>query len=310
MPTVYMNGSPKPRSTLKYGPGQSIAGLGDILHPGGGSVTVIEVVPNRGKLVLEVTALYKHFEKVRAVDGITFSVRSGEVYGLLGPNGAGKSTALKCILGLYNIRGGRISVMGHDPLANPEDARRVIGYVPEEPEIYKSLTVRELLNFVASIREMDPKVASERASQMLTSLDADQYFDSIVATLSRGNLQKVQIIAAMLHEPDLLIMDEPLTALDAKSRRVVKEMVKLHVRRGGSVLLSTHVMEQAQDQCHRIGIIDKGRLVAEGTLDELRDLEHSAGASLEDLFLMITEQDRSVEEIMRRFEEAYKRGSA
>ncbi|MCK4969737.1 MAG: ABC transporter ATP-binding protein [Thermoplasmata archaeon] len=273
-------------------------------------MTVIEVVPGRGKLVLEVTALYKHFEKVRAVDGITFSVRSGEVYGLLGPNGAGKSTALKCILGLYTIRGGRISVMGHDPLANPEDARRVIGYVPEEPEIYKSLTVRELLNFVASIREMDPKVASERASQMLTSLDADQYFDSIVATLSRGNLQKVQIIAAMLHEPDLLIMDEPLTALDAKSRRVVKEMVKLHVRRGGSVLLSTHVMEQAQDQCHRIGIIDKGRLVAEGTLDELRDLEHSAGASLEDLFLMITEQDRSVEEIMRRFEEAYKRGSA
>ena len=305
-----MNGSPEPRSTLKYGPGQLIVGFGDILHPGGGSVTVIEVVPGRGKLVLEVTALYKHFEKVRAVDGITFSVRSGEVYGLLGPNGAGKSTALKCILGLYTIRGGRISVMGHDPLANPEDARRVIGYVPEEPEIYKSLTVRELLNFVASIREMDPKVASERASQMLTSLDADQYFDSIVATLSRGNLQKVQIIAAMLHEPDLLIMDEPLTALDAKSRRVVKEMVKLHVRRGGSVLLSTHVMEQAQDQCHRIGIIDKGRLVAEGTLDELRDLEHSAGASLEDLFLMITEQDRSVEEIMRRFEEAYKRGSA
>ena len=123
-------------------------------------------------------------------------------------------------------------------------------------------------------------------------------------------MQKVQIIAAMLHEPDLLIMDEPLTALDAKSRRVVKEMVKLHVRRGGSVLLSTHVMEQAQDQCHRIGIIDNGRLVAEGTLDDLRDLEHSAGASLEDLFLMITEQDQSVEEIMRRFEEAYKRGSA
>ena len=287
-----------------------MSGSGVFSYPCGGSVTVIEVVPRRGKLVLEVTALYKHFEKVRAVDGISFAVRSGEVYGLLGPNGAGKSTALKCILGLYNIKGGSISIMGHDPLANPEEARKVIGYISEEPEIYKSLTVRELLNFVTSIREMDPEVATERASQMLTSLDADQYFDSIVATLSRGNVQKVQIIAAMLHEPDLLIMDEPLTALDAKSRRVVKEMVKLHVRRGGSVLLSTHVMEQAQDQCHRIGIIDKGRLVAEGTLDELRALEDSAGASLEDLFLMITEHDQSVEEIMKRFEEAYKRGSA
>lgn len=272
-------------------------------------MTVIEVVPGRGKVVLDVKGLYKHFEQVRAVDGISFSVRSGEIYGLLGPNGAGKSTALKCILGLYNIQGGTISVLGADPMADPEKARVFIGYVSEEPEIYKSLTVRELLNFVASVRELDPREASERAAQMLTSLDADQYFDSVVATLSRGNVQKVQVITAMLHEPDLLILDEPLTALDAKSRRVVKELVKLHTRRGGAVLLSTHVMEQAQAQCDRIGIIDKGRLVAEGTLEELRALEDAAGASLEDLFLRITEQDRSVEEIMRRFEEAYKRGS-
>ena len=272
-------------------------------------MTVIEVVPGRGKGVLEVEGLRKYFEDVRAVDGLSFSVRSGEVYGLLGPNGAGKSTTLRCILGLYNIQGGRISVQGHDPLAKPEEARKVIGYVSEEPEIYKSLTVRELLNFVASIREIDGETTSERVRQMLTSLDADQYFDSVVATLSRGNVQKVQVIAAMLHEPDLLIMDEPLTALDAKARKVVKELIRLHVRRGGAVLLSTHVMEQAQDDCHRIGIIDKGRMVAEGSLEELRALEHAAGASLEDLFLRITEQDQSVEEIMRRFEEAYKRGS-
>jgi ABC-2 type transport system ATP-binding protein len=272
-------------------------------------MTVIEVMPGRGRVVLDVQGLYKHFDKVRAVDGISFSVRSGEVYGLLGPNGAGKSTTLKCILGLYNLQGGSISVNGTDPIREPEKARTHIGYVSEEPEIYKSLTVRELLNFIASIRELDAREASERAAQMLTSMDADQYFDSVVATLSRGNVQKVQVIAALLHEPELLILDEPLTALDAKSRRVVKELVKLHNRRGGAVLLSTHVMEQAQDQCDRIGIIDKGRLVAEGSLEELRTLEDAAGASLEDLFLSITEQDQSVEEIMRRFEEAYKRGS-
>ena len=269
----------------------------------------IEVVPERGAVVLAVEGLHKHFKDVRAVDGLTFSVRSGEVYGLLGPNGAGKTTCLKCILGLLTLQGGSISVMGHDPLDVPELARERIGYVSEEPDIYRSLTVRELLGLVTSIRRLDPGVASERAERLVTSLDVDQYYDSVVATLSRGNMQKVQIVAAMLHEPDLLILDEPLTALDAKSRRVMKELIKLHAKRGGAVLLSTHVMEQAQGQCDRIGIIEKGRLVAEGTMEELRVLENAAKASLEDLFLRITEQDQSVEEIMARFEKAYKRGS-
>ena len=272
-------------------------------------MTVIEVVPAKGSTVLSVHGLHKHFEKVRAVDGLSFQVSSSEVYGLLGPNGAGKTTALKCILGLYTIDGGGISVMGHDPADRPERVREVIGYVSEEPDVYKSLTVRELMGFVASVRRMDANAAASRVEQLLASLDADRYYDSVVATLSRGNIQKVQLVAAMLHEPALLIMDEPLTALDAKSRRVVKELMRLHVRRGGAVLLSTHVMEQAQEQCHRIGIMNKGRLVAEGTLEELQALEDAAGASLEELFLRFTEQDQDVVEIVARFEEAYKRGS-
>ena len=255
--------------------------------------------------VLTVSDLYKHFGKVRAVDGLTFGVRPGEIYGLLGPNGAGKTTTIKCILGLLEVHGGRISVLGNDPIANPEIVKQHIGYVAEEPLLYGSLTPREMLNFIASVRGLDEVQATERATRLITSLDATKYYDSLMETLSRGNKQKVQLIAALLHRPSVLILDEPLSGLDAKSSRVVKELLGLHVRSGGCVLLSTHIMEQAQTLCNRIGVINQGRMVAQGTLEELRALEDSAGASLEDIFLKLTEQEQSVRETMERFRQAY-----
>jgi ABC-2 type transport system ATP-binding protein len=256
--------------------------------------------------VLFVEGLYKHFDKVKAVDGLTFGVRAGEIYGLLGPNGAGKTTTIKCVLGLLEMQGGRISVLGDDPIESPELVKANIGYVAEEPLLYGSLTPREMLNFIASVRGLDEEVATERAQRLITSLDATKYYDSLMETLSRGNKQKVQLIAALLHDPRLLILDEPLSGLDAKSSKVVKEILELHVEHGGSVLLSTHIMEQAQTLCARIGIINRGRLVAEGTLDELRDLEQTAGASLEDIFLRLTEQDQAVKDTIQRFRDAYK----
>jgi ABC-2 type transport system ATP-binding protein len=256
--------------------------------------------------VLFVDALYKYFGKVKAVDGLTFGVSSGEIYGLLGPNGAGKTTTIKCILGLLEMQDGRITVLGDDPIKSPELVKANLGYVAEEPLLYGSLTPREMLNFIASVRGLDEEEATDRAKRLISSLDATQYYDSLLETLSRGNKQKVQLIASLLHDPRLLILDEPLSGLDAKSSKVVKEILELHVEHGGSVLLSTHIMEQAQTLCDRIGIINRGRMVAEGTLDELRELEHTAGASLEDVFLRLTEQDKAVKETIQRFRDAYK----
>ena len=255
--------------------------------------------------VLAVQGLVKHFGEVKAVDGLTFSVRAGEIYGLLGPNGAGKTTTIKCILGLLDLQSGGVTVMGDDPLKAPDRVKTNIGYVAEEPLLYGSVTPREMLNFVASIRELDEEDATGRAQRLITSLDATEYYDSLMETLSRGNKQKIQLISALLHRPRLLILDEPLSGLDAKSSRVVKELLALHIERGGSVLLSTHIMEQAQNLCNRIGVINRGRMVAEGTLDELRALERSAGDSLEEIFLKLTEQDQSVRETVEVFKNAY-----
>jgi ABC-2 type transport system ATP-binding protein len=254
--------------------------------------------------ILAVHGLVKHFGQVKAVDGLTFSIRAGEIYGLLGPNGAGKTTTIKCILGLLTLQGGGVTVMGEDPLEVPDRVKTNIGYVAEEPLLYGSVTPREMLNFVASIRGLDEEEATELAKRLVTSLDVTKYYDSLMETLSRGNKQKIQLISALLHRPRLLILDEPLSGLDAKSSRVVKELLALHIERGGSVLLSTHIMEQAQNLCNRVGVINRGRMVAEGTLDELRALERSAGASLEEIFLKLTEQDQSVRETVEAFKNA------
>jgi len=257
-------------------------------------------------VVLSVEGLVKHFGPVRAVDGLSFTLREGEIYGLLGPNGAGKTTTIKSILGLHEVQAGRISVLGDDPLLHPERAKEHIGYVAEDPLVYGSITPRELFNFVASIRGLDPAAATQRATQLLASLDALQYYDTLMATLSHGTKQKMQVIAAMLHSPKLLILDEPLVGLDAKAARVVKELVSLHLKQGGAVLLSTHIMEVAQNLCTRIGVINKGRMVAEGTLEQLRAQEHAAGASLEEVFLKLTDQEQAVKDAIEGFRQEYR----
>lgn len=256
--------------------------------------------------VLEVSNLRKYFGEVKAVDGLSFSIDEGEVYGLLGPNGAGKTTTIKSILGLLNMQDGRISVVGRDPSIAPDEVKEQIGYVSEEPLLYKSMTPKELFNFVASIRKLDSSKATERARQLLDSLDAVQYYNSAIVTLSRGNQQKLQIVAALMHDPPLLLLDEPLSGIDARTSKIIKDLLQLHKEKGGAVMLSTHIMEQASTLCDRIGIINKGKMVAEGTLEELRGYANAAGAStLEEVFLKLTEQEQGVREIVEQLREAY-----
>ena len=239
-------------------------------------------------IVIKVRNLKKYFETVKAVDGISFDVREGEVFGLLGPNGAGKTTTIKLLLGLLEPNDGGMEIFGLNPERQDIQIKERVGYVAEDPLIYKSLTPKDLFNFIASIRELDEDVIQERAKEYLESFEALEYYDQMIATLSHGNKQKLQIIAAILHDPQLLILDEPIAGLDAKSVRVMREIIEIHLENGGSVLFSTHIMEIAEDMCDRIGIINKGKMVGIGRLDELRQQANKLGASLEDVFLRLT----------------------
>ncbi len=247
--------------------------------------------------MLALDHISKSFGNVRAVKSLSFQVKRGEVFGLLGPNGAGKTTAIKMILGLLEPDAGQLSVLGLDPQKDEIEMKQRVGYIAEEPLIYKSLTPRELFNFIASVRGMDSDLLSPKLAEYMESLDALEYYNRLISTLSRGNKQKIQIIASLLHDPELLIMDEPLSGLDAKSVRVVKEMIQLHLDRGGSVIFSTHIMEVAEDLCDRICILNKGQAVVIGSFEELQAQANEVGASLEDIFLKLTDEDGAMEDI-------------
>ncbi|MHA2365116.1 MAG: ABC transporter ATP-binding protein [Candidatus Hodarchaeales archaeon] len=267
------------------------------------TIQTTEKYPNNSNYnndVIIVKKLKKYYGNVKAVDDLTFSLRKGEIYGLLGPNGAGKSTTIKSIMGILGINEGEILVLGIDPLQNPEEAKEKIGYVAEETELYESLTVKELLNFVASLRRMNPASATMKAREYLKSLDALKYYNSFIGGLSRGNKQKIQIIAALLHDPEILILDEPLSGLDASTQKILKEIFQIHLEKGGSIIFSTHIMEQAQSLCDRIGIINNGKMIAEGTFNELQDKAQAFGASLEDIFMKLTGQDETAKEIINK----------
>jgi len=257
--------------------------------------------------IISVRNLKKFFGEVKAVNDISFDVHKGEVFGLLGPNGAGKTTTIKLLLGLLEPLEGEIRILGLNPEREEVQMKKNVGYVSEEPLIFKSLTPKDLFNFIASIRRLEPKEATERVREYLESLGAIEHYEQLIATLSHGNKQKMQIVASILHEPDLLILDEPVSGLDAKSVRVVKEILDMHIERGGAVLFSTHIMELAEDLCDRIAIINKGKLVGIGTIDELREQADKLGARLEDVFLKLTEQDSSIEDIVKKLRNSYKK---
>lgn len=257
-------------------------------------------------VMISVSELKKFFGDVKAVNGISFEVKKGEVFGLLGPNGAGKTTTIKLLLGLLEPNHGDISIMGLNPETEEVQIKSRVGYVSEEPLIFKSLTPKDLFNFIASIRRLDAEETSKRAQEYLESLGALEYYEQLIATLSHGNKQKIQIVSAILHDPDLLIMDEPLAGLDAKSVKVIKEILDIHIENGGAVLFSTHIMEIAEVLCDRIAIMNRGKLVGIGTMEELRQQADKLGANLEDVFLRLTEQDVSVNEIIKKLRKSFK----
>jgi ABC-2 type transport system ATP-binding protein len=255
--------------------------------------------------LLEVTNLTKSFGSLKALDGLNLEVLPGEVYGLLGPNGAGKSTALKVIGGLLEPTSGKVKVVGFDPVKDPVEVKSKIGYVAENPVMYESLSPRDFFEFVASVRKLNQDSANRMVTQLAEAFDMSKYFDSPIATLSMGTKQKVAVIASLLHKPPLLLLDEPLNGLDAKSSRILKDLMVFHTQSGGAVLFSTHIMEVAERICTRIGIIYQGKIMAEGTLGELRKMAGGNDASLEDVFLKLINEETEVADTVRTLREAF-----
>jgi ABC-2 type transport system ATP-binding protein len=241
---------------------------------------------------LEVGNLTKVFDKP-AVDGLNLTIQAGEFYALLGPNGAGKTTTLKIIAGLLQPNAGSVKVFGIDALADPIAAKQLIAWVPDEPMIYDKLTPFEYLEFVAGLWGMDAPNAERRAGELIEWLGLGPNAHDRCQGFSRGMRQKVALAGALVHEPRLLILDEPLTGLDAGSARQVKEVLARRREDGVAVVMTTHILEVAERMAERIGVIHKGRMIAEGTLEELRGQAGPVGGSLEDIFLDLVAEKSS-----------------
>ena len=235
---------------------------------------------------LETRALCKSFERP-AVDHLDLTVRKGEFYALLGPNGAGKTTTLRMVTGLLKPDAGSITVEGIDALADSVAAKRVMAWVSDEPMIYDKLTPLEYLEFVARLWSVDARIAEERAQALVDWLGLATHAQERCESLSKGMRQKVALAGALVHEPKLIILDEPLTGLDAGSARQVKHVLRERVKAGGTVIMTTHILEVAERMADRIGVIAAGRLIAEGTLEELNRQVGIRGTSLEDTFLAL-----------------------
>src|SRR5882724_6309517 len=242
---------------------------------------------------LDIKGMRKSFGRP-AVDGLDLCVRPGEFYLLLGPNGAGKTTTLRMVSGLLKPDEGAISVFGIDAIAEPVAAKQIIGWLSDEPMIYDKLTPLEYLEFIAGLWSVEASIAEARAHDLIRWLGLKTHAHERCEKFSRGMRQKVALAGALLHEPKLIILDEPLTGLDAGAARLVKDVLADNVRAGRSVVMTTHILEIAERMADRIGVISNGRLVAEGTLDELRDRSGKSRASLEDMFLEIVEQNRAL----------------
>jgi len=238
--------------------------------------------------LIETRDLVKRYGDKVAVENVSFDVYGGEVFGFLGPNGAGKTTTIKMIVGLLLPTSGTVKVAGYDVQRQPMLAKASSGYVPDTPNLYAKLTGRELLRFVGDLYDLDRLQASRRIDELLRMFELVNAADDTVDSYSHGMQQKASLAAALMHDPRVLVLDEPTVGLDPKSARLIKDILRQLADRGAAVMLSTHILEIAERMCDRIGIINKGNLIAVGTMDELRASDKTGQTSLEDIFLDLT----------------------
>jgi ABC-2 type transport system ATP-binding protein len=249
--------------------------------------------------LIDVSLLTKRFGPIAAVDAISFQVRGGEIFGFLGPNGAGKTTTIKMLTGLLRPTSGSARIGGFDIVAQALEAKKIIGYVPDEPNLYGKLTAVEFLTFVADVYGVDGQRRAARIDELLDLFELTGASSDLIESYSHGMKQKVALCAALLHDPDVYFLDEPTVGLDPKSARMLKDIIRQATRAGNAVFMSTHIMEIAQSLCDRVAIIDHGRIAAIGTPAELSALQGLA--TLEETFLRLTGalEDRRIAEIFK-----------
>ncbi|HYC92161.1 MAG TPA: ABC transporter ATP-binding protein [Thermoanaerobaculia bacterium] len=233
--------------------------------------------------MIEIHDLTKRYGDFTAVDDLSLTAAAGEIFGFLGPNGAGKTSTIRIIAGLSLPTSGSVHVNGVDVIAEPVRAKSVLGYVPDRPYLYEKLTGRELLHFVADLYRKDWRECEPRAVELLRYFDLGDWIDARIENLSHGMKQKLVLISALVHDPSVLVIDEPMVGLDALAQRQVRELFRRLAGEGKTVFLTTHTLSVAEAVCDRIAIINRGRIVASGTTAELKK-----DAALEDAFLALT----------------------
>ncbi|WP_350342677.1 ABC transporter ATP-binding protein [Proteinivorax tanatarense] len=241
--------------------------------------------------MLKVSNLHKSYGSIVAVDGIDFEIKSGEILGFLGPNGAGKTTTIKVCSGMLIPTQGSVTLCDYDIIKEPTEAKRQLGYVPDDPFLYEKLTGRQFLEFVGEVYNLSPKQRQQRIEKMLLDFELEEKADELIETYSRGMRRKIALIAGIIHNPNILLLDEPTLGLDAVSAKKAKDIIKhMAYKENTAVLLTTHIMEIAEQICDRIAVISKGKLVAIGTLEELQQ-KAKTKATLEEVFVNITQQE-------------------
>jgi ABC-2 type transport system ATP-binding protein len=244
--------------------------------------------PGGSPPLLELAGLEKAYGRFRAVKGIDLAVEPGQIFGFLGPNGAGKTTTIRMIAGILQPTAGSIRISGVDLLADPGTARRMMGYIPDRPFLYEKLSGGEFLRFVAALWGKEGPDVEARMDRFLELFSLAAWKDELIESYSHGMRQKLLISSAFLHDPALVVVDEPMVGLDPRSARILKDLLRSFVEGGGSVFLSTHTLEVAEAVCDRIAIIVGGEIQARGTMSELRDQAGSGADHLEEIFLRVT----------------------
>jgi len=238
--------------------------------------------------MIRLTDLTKRYGRFTAVDGIGLEVPKGELFGFLGPNGAGKTTTLRMIAGILQPTAGTVEVAGHDIQKDPVAAKARLGFIPDRPYVYEKLTGAEFLRFVAGLYDQGGAGVESRMDELLALFELSDWKDQLVEKYSHGMRQKLIISSALVHRPDVIVVDEPMVGLDPKGQSFLKDLFRQFCDRGGTVLMSTHTLEIAEAVCDRIAIIQRGKLAAVGTMAEVRQQTESHGQSLEQVFLKLT----------------------
>lgn len=232
--------------------------------------------------------LEKAYGSKKAVKELDLEVKKGEIFGFLGPNGAGKTTTIKMMTGLLEPTSGTVNINGINIWQDPVEAKKVIAYVPDHPNLYPKLTGWDYLQFIASVFRLEEDTFQTKAEELLHTFDLTDRADELIETFSHGMKQKIAICGALLHDPEILFLDEPTVGLDPKSARNLKNILLELGKSGMTTFITTHILEIAEQMCDRIGIISDGELIALGTMEELRNMDGRAEGSLEDIFLELT----------------------